>query len=399
MGRKTQRMVAANSETQKMLHQDALSEKYNQIKANSNYVFQFIDPSLLKYSEYNKKYSHEEEDINGLKKSIIVHGMFHNLTVMESENKEFYYIISGENRMRALMEIKEENGEEYFNSLFPAGIPCKIMPHTDNPLLVKAAINAANMDQRNISILKKIEYVNEQYEIYEELAKQDSKYKKNIQEIADSLAITRQTFLTYRKAYDLIPPLKEMLDKNQISLKDASQYGTLDTMLQEKIYEYLADGKPVADAILSHGKKMTADLKTQKELEEKVQEKEKEITQLKEKLENTSGNYYKDRVRKKLDKTSGDLERLQKNLNEQNEIVKDSLNKLQEMKSSPGISQKEEIQRKNSQIKKEFQKELKKLDTIITDNQTAIKTAIEEDTPLKKELVDVLERIRLLIEH
>lgn len=398
MGRKTQRMVAANSETQKMLHQDALSEKYNQIKANSNYIFKFIEPSLLQYSEYNKKYSHEEEDINALKKSILVHGLIHNLNVMESEDKEFYYIISGENRMRALLELREEKGEDYFQSLFPAGVPCKVIPFTDNPLLIKAKINAANMDQRNVSILKKIEYVNEQYEIYEELAKQDSKYKKTIQEMADSLAITRQTFLMYRKAYDLIPPLKEMLDKNQISLNEASHYGALDTMMQEQVYEYLAAGKPIADEILSHGKKMTADLKAQKKLEERVQEKEQKVLELKEKLENTSGNYYKERVKKKLDKTENDLEQLQENLDKQNEVVQNSMDKLEEIKTYSEITPKEETEKKSHQIKKELRREVKKLELILTDHEAVIKTVMQEDTPLKDELKEVLEKMSSLIE-
>lgn len=233
-------------------------DKLKQMQANSNYNFRFIQKEKITPNEKNKKYS--QDNIEALSESIIVNGLRHNLSVIYDAEKDLYRIVSGERRFHAIDRMEEKTYKE----LFPTGIPCKVEKSDISEIDEEIMLISANHDIRETTTEEKRWEIRRLKELYE--TKKLSGEITNIsKEIARQLNISQRQAIKYVNAEKLIPELSDLLNRNGISLEEASKFSRLDEWAQLKIVELLNSKGAVDSEELESIKKISQE----KELENK----------------------------------------------------------------------------------------------------------------------------------
>lgn len=242
-------------------------EKLKQMQANSNYNFKFIPKDKITPNEKNKNYS--QDNIEALSESIIVNGLRHNLSVIPDTDSDKYRIVSGERRYHAINRMDDKT----YRELFPTGIPCKVEKSSITEIDEEIMLISANHDIRETSVEEKRWEIRRLKELYE--AKKLSGEITNIsKEIARQLNISQRQAIKYVNAEKLIPELSDLLNRNGISLEEASKFSRLDEWAQLKIVELLnAKGNVDAEELESIKK-----ISQEKELENKRNHQELERT-------------------------------------------------------------------------------------------------------------------------
>lgn len=265
---------------------DSGGTKLKEIQAKTQYNFQYIPKDNIISNPKNEKYT--QDGIESLRESIAVNGLRHNLSVLFDAEANNYRLISGERRFHAICQMSEKE----YNTLFPAGIPCKVEKSDITEIDEEIMLISANHDVRESSMEVKRWEVSRLKELYE--AKKLSGEIKNINaEIAKQLNISERQARKYTTAENLIPELSKLLNENGIDLNQADKFGKLDEDAQQSILEILNKNGNIENAEFQSIKKVSeeraAQAKQYKEAldaaEKQISEKEKTVKALEEKLE------------------------------------------------------------------------------------------------------------------
>lgn len=108
---------------------NAAAQEANRLLKLDNNEIEYIHRDLIYPNPLNAPYIEDitEKEFDALKASIMDHGLFHNLVVID-DGKGCYRLISGEKRWTA---IKHMTNEEYLTK-FPNGIVTKVLPSDPN---------------------------------------------------------------------------------------------------------------------------------------------------------------------------------------------------------------------------------------------------------------------------
>ena len=247
-------------------------DKLKQMRATSNYNFQFIPKEKIIPNEKNKNYS--QDNIEALSESITVNGLRHNLSVIFDVEKNMYRIVSGERRFHAI-DIMDEN---VYKELFPTGIPCMVEKSSISEIDEEIMLISANHDTRETTIEEKRWEIRRLKELYE-TKKITGEITNITKEIAKQLNMSQRQAIKYVNAEKLIPELSDLLNQNGISLEDANKFSRLDEWAQLKIVELLSAKGSIDPSELESIKKISQE----KELENKRSQ--EELARTREKLD------------------------------------------------------------------------------------------------------------------
>lgn len=318
-------------------------EKLKEIQAKIQYNFQYISKDKIISNPKNEMYS--QDGIDALRESILINGLRHNLSVLYDAENDIYRLISGERRFHAISNMTEKE----YNTLFPAGIPCKVEKSDINEIDEEIMLISANHDVRETSMEVKRWEVSRLKELYE--AKKLKGEIKNINaEIAKQLNISERQARKYTTAEKLIPELSELLNANGIDLNQADKFGKLDEDAQKSILAILKRNGEIDNAEFQSIKKLS-------------EEREEEAKKYKEALENAS-----------------------KQIEQQESTVRFLENKIQKLEKSPVASKsREELEeelRYITEAKNKAEKERAKLETHIEKIKQQQKEKEARQTPI-----------------
>ena len=322
-------------------------EKLKEIQAKTQYNFKYIPKDKIVSNPKNEMYA--QDGINALKESILVNGLRHNLSVLYDSDKDIYRLISGERRYHAISEMDEND----YQTLFPAGIPCKVEKSDITEIDEEIMLISANHDVRESSMEVKRWEVSRIKELYE--AKKLNGEIKNINaEIAKQLNISERQARKYTTAEKLIPELSELLNNNGIDLNQADKFGKLDEDAQKSILNILQKNGNIENAEFQSIKKIS-------------EERAKEAAKYKQELEE---------VTRELNKKNETLEILENKINEISTNTDKSNSKidieeeLRYMTEAKNKAEKEKARLESNMEKmKQQQREKEQRKTTISDNE------------------------------
>lgn len=322
-------------------------EKLKEIQAKTQYNFKYIPKDKIVSNPKNEMYT--QDGINALKESILVNGLRHNLSVLYDSDKDIYRLISGERRYHAISEMDEND----YQTLFPAGIPCKVEKSDITEIDEEIMLISANHDVRESSMEVKRWEVSRLKELYE--AKKLNGEIKNINaEIAKQLNISERQARKYTTAEKLIPELSELLNNNGIDLNQADKFGKLDEDAQKSILNILQKNGNIENAEFQSIKKIS-------------EERAKEAAKYKQELEE---------VTRELNKKNETLEILENKINEISTNTDKSNSKidieeeLRYMTEAKNKAEKEKARLESNMEKmKQQQREKEQRKTTISDNE------------------------------
>lgn len=322
-------------------------EKLKEIQAKTQYNFKYIPKDKIVSNPKNEMYA--QDGINALKESILVNGLRHNLSVLYDSDKDIYRLISGERRYHAISKMDEKD----YQTLFPAGIPCKVEKSDITEIDEEIMLISANHDVRESSMEVKRWEVSRLKELYE--AKKLNGEIKNINaEIAKQLNISERQARKYTTAEKLIPELSELLNNNGIDLNQADKFGKLDEDAQKSILNILQKNGNIENAEFQSIKKIS-------------EERAKEAAKYKQELEE---------VTRELNKKNETLEILENKINEISTNTDKSNSKidieeeLRYMTEAKNKAEKEKARLESNMEKmKQQQREKEQRKTTISDNE------------------------------
>ena len=322
-------------------------EKLKEIQAKTQYNFKYIPKDKIVSNPKNEMYA--QDGINALKESILVNGLRHNLSVLYDSDKDIYRLISGERRYHAISEMDEKD----YQTLFPAGIPCKVEKSDITEIDEEIMLISANHDVRESSMEVKRWEVSRLKELYE--AKKLNGEIKNINaEIAKQFNISERQARKYTTAEKLIPELSELLNNNGIDLNQADKFGKLDEDAQKSILNILQKNGNIENAEFQSIKKIS-------------EERAKEAAKYKQELEE---------VTRELNKKNETLEILENKINEISTNTDKSNSRidieeeLRYMTEAKNKAEKEKARLESNMEKmKQQQREKEQRKTTISDNE------------------------------
>lgn len=188
---------------------------------------QELDIDLLVPSENN---FYGIREIEELAESIKEYGLMHNV-VVRKRNDGKYEILSGERRFRALREIDYKK------------VPCRIVKDDVTELDAEVMLIQANMQQRELNLQEKMQGIKRLQEIYTEKRKSGEKLQGKTRDlIGKHLGISGVQVGRYQKIdKDLIEPLKEKLNSEDITVTQAHTLSSLTESEQEIISDEIKD--------------------------------------------------------------------------------------------------------------------------------------------------------------
>ncbi|NFL34453.1 ParB/RepB/Spo0J family partition protein [Clostridium botulinum] len=196
-------------------------------------------------------------EIEELAASIKENGLMHNLVVRDICNGT-YEIISGERRYTALKKLGYEK------------VPCQIRDIND--LDAELMLIHANLEQRELTPTEKMEGIKRLENIYKQKRKNGEKLEGKTRDlIGKDLGLSGVQVGRYKKVdKDLIPELKEKLDKEDITLTQAHTLSSLTKEEQQIIHDEIKDlntrDHKIEMDILVQGIKQPVERKEDKEL-------------------------------------------------------------------------------------------------------------------------------------
>ncbi|NFO10954.1 ParB/RepB/Spo0J family partition protein [Clostridium botulinum] len=196
-------------------------------------------------------------EIEELTESIKENGLMHNLVVRDIGNGK-YEIISGERRYTALKKLGYEK------------VPCQIREIND--LDAELMLIHANLEQRELTPTEKMEGIKRLENIYKQKRKNGEKLDGKTRDlIGKDLGLSGVQIGRYKKVdKDLIPELKDKLDKEDITLTQAHTLSSLTKEEQRVIHDEIKDlntkDHKLEVDILVQGIKQPVERKEDKEL-------------------------------------------------------------------------------------------------------------------------------------
>lgn len=169
-------------------------------------------------------------EIEELAESIKENGLMHNLVVRKISNSPTKYeILSGERRYRAAKSLGYEK------------LPCQVKEISD--LDAELILIQANAEQRELTPTEKMEGIKRLEAIYKQKRNNGEKLQGKTRDlIGKDLGLSGVQVGRYKKVdKDLIPDLKEKLDKEEITLTQAHTLSSLSESEQKVIHEEIKD--------------------------------------------------------------------------------------------------------------------------------------------------------------
>lgn len=204
-----------------------IASRVNNINNTDDGFTQELDIDLLVPSENN---FYGIREIEELAESIKEYGLMHNV-VVRKRNDGKYEILSGERRFRALREIDCKK------------VPCRIIKDDVTELDAEVMLIQANMQQRELNLQEKMQGIKRLQEIYTEKRKIGEKLQGKTRDlIGKHLGISGVQVGRYQKIdKDLIEPLKEKLNSEDITVTQAHTLSSLTEEEQEIINDAIKD--------------------------------------------------------------------------------------------------------------------------------------------------------------
>lgn len=204
-----------------------IASRVNNINNTDDGFTQELDIDLLVPSENN---FYGIREIEELAESIKEYGLMHNV-VVRKRNDGKYEILSGERRFRALREIDCKK------------VPCRIIKDDVTELDAEVMLIQANMQQRELNLQEKMQGIKRLQEIYTEKRKIGEKLQGKTRDlIGKHLGISGVQVGRYQKIdKDLIEPLKEKLNSEDITVTQAHTLSSLTEEEQEIINDEIKD--------------------------------------------------------------------------------------------------------------------------------------------------------------
>ncbi|MBD7915843.1 ParB N-terminal domain-containing protein [Clostridium sp. Sa3CUN1] len=330
-------------------------KKANEIEAKSNFNVQYID---IKNIKRNEKNFYEIVNVDELAEDIKINGLNHNLVVRKLDDEQ-YELISGERRYTALSKLVAE-GNEIF-----ALVPCKVIEAND--IDSEIILIQANAQTRELSDLEKLEQVKRLSELYKMKKKNGEKVPGKIREIiANDLKLSPTQVGRYERINNkLIPELKEILEKGDLTINNASEFSTLSEENQKVILEIINN---------------------------KVEISKEEATQLKNKLKNIEqekANELKRLESEKIDEIRK-IEQEKAEALRSKQLISDEVLRLKNELNKKENKSDEEIKQIEGQLRVELKKELdNKYSCMIEEVKNEAKANKEEKERYKKELEEL----------
>lgn len=304
-----------------------VADKIDRIEDKDKFNFRMIDINLIVPNE-NNFFKITDEDIEELAKDIKENDIYHNLVVSPIENGKFK-LISGERRLRAAKSIGYTK------------VPCQIRnvdPLTSDEMLIQA-----NWSARELTEYEKMTCVQKLNEIMEQKKKNGEnirgKRKDLIGESLNMSGTQAQRYITIAKK--LIPELKELFSKQEITLIDSFDFSQLNEKQQKGIYEFLKNNEKVSKEEIYNLKKQIS----RKEEEKSIIEQEKKSLEIE-----------KESLSKKIMSLEDNLSLKNNELENTNKSIENIKKKIEE-----DISKK--VEAKNEKEKKNLQAQLKSLES------------------------------------
>lgn len=351
-----------------------------------------IEPIHIDNIITNEKNFYGIREIETLANDIKENGLHHNIVVRQKDDK--YELLSGERRYQAHKLLVEQGHKQYYF------IPCKIENLDDiDSEIVLIQSNAQSRELTEVEKLKQVERLTELHS----LKKKKEGTKGAVREfVAKDIGLKPTQVQRYTTINQkLIPKLKELIETEELTIANASEFATLTEEQQNLVYDLIKNKIDITKSEANRIKKQFKEVEVEKELLskeylEKIKLLENENKEKDIKLKDTTENINKKilEVRKEMEGKSEKeqeayLDELKKFEDEKRVLeiqYKDEKNKLEnalenlEKENEKIISQvEEEIKIKSEKIMNDFESEKKKLRT----ENESIKL---ENEKLKKEL-------------
>ncbi|ELC8463980.1 ParB N-terminal domain-containing protein [Clostridium perfringens] len=204
-------------------------KKVEEIEARDNFKVEYIDIDNIKRNEKN---FYEIVDIEELAEDIKLNGLNHNLVVRKLDNGQFE-LISGERRYTALCKLVKEGNRTF------ALVPCKVIEVNDTD--AEIILIQANAQTRELTEIEKLKQVQRLKELYKIKKANGEKITGKVREIiANDLKLSPTQVGRYEKINSsLIPELKTVLEKGNLTIANASEFANLSEDNQKVILELI----------------------------------------------------------------------------------------------------------------------------------------------------------------
>lgn len=273
-----------------------IADRVNNLDAKQEFSLQSIDIERI---VPNNKNIYGIRNIEELAEDIKINGLYHNLVVKpQGEN---FVIISGERRYQALKILGYKK------------VPCQVrnnVTEIDSEIM----LIQANAKTRELTNQEKMKQVERLKDLYEQKRKTGDNLKGKTRDIiGKDLGLSGSQVGKYEKINkDLIAPLKEMFEKNNLDMAKAADIASLNEDGQQSIYELLKGPIELNRDELNKLKKVLKDNENQYNLQKDIYTKEFKTEY--------------DRMKKEAEKASKDIADLkaQKQHSEEN-LAKDDI--------------------------------------------------------------------------
>lgn len=327
------------------------------IEAKENFKIEYID---IENIVRNKNNFYEITNIDELAEDILLNGLNHNLVVRPIEGG-LYELISGERRYTALKDLVDK-GENKFKK-----VPCKVSDLNDlDSEIVLIQANAQSRELSEVDKLKQVERLTELYKLKKSKGERVGQIRKKISQDTGLSPAQIGRYSTISKG--LIKELKEVLEKGNLSIANASEFAVLGEENQRMILDIIKNE-------VSINKNEAVELKNQF----KKIEKEKE-----ELLKNRDESKDIDEIVK--EKTKEVVSKFEKE-----KIKKENKNLKTEVKEN----EKKELHEELKVRLKSIRKDMNKVTSLLSDNTIINEPIIKEIENLKIELKFLNEQIQL----
>ena len=204
-------------------------KKVEEIETRDNFKVEYIDIENIKRNEKN---FYEIVDIEELAEDIKLNGLNHNLVVRKLDNGQFE-LISGERRYTALCKLVKEGNKTF------ALVPCKVIEVNDTD--AEIILIQANAQTRELTEIEKLKQVQRLKELYKIKKANGEKITGKVREIiANDLKLSPTQVGRYEKINSsLIPELKTVLEKGNLTIANASEFANLSEDNQKVILELI----------------------------------------------------------------------------------------------------------------------------------------------------------------
>ncbi|MCC0699423.1 ParB N-terminal domain-containing protein [Clostridioides sp. ZZV15-6383] len=343
-----------------------------------------IEPIHIDNIIRNEKNFYEIVDIETLANDIKENGLHHNIVVRKKDDK--YELLSGERRYQAHRLLVEQGYKQY---IF---IPCKIENLDDiDSEIVLIQSNAQSRELTEIEKLKQVERLTELHS----LKKKKDGTKGTIRGfVAKDIGLKPTQVQRYTTINQkLIPKLKELIETEELTIANASEFATLTEEQQNLVYDLIKNKIDITKSEANRIKKQFKEVEEEKELlskeySEKIKLLENENKEKDIKLKDATEN-----INKKILEVREEMEG--KSEKEQEAYI-DELKKFEDEKKALEIQYKDEknelenalenLKKENEKIISQVEKEVKiKSEKIMKDFEEEKKHLKSENKEIKLE--------------